>query len=79
MKFKSRIPFLLRDGSPIQASHRREGLLTESTSKRERGVFASQNLRKGEKLLFVPPYLVMSADSVSLKALNFFPVRSTRA
>lgn len=32
----------------------------------ERGLVASQNLRKGEKLLFVPPSLVISADSVSL-------------
>lgn len=31
----------------------------------ERGLVASQNLRKGEKLLFVPPSLVISADSVS--------------
>lgn len=30
----------------------------------ERGLVASQNLRKGEKLLFVPPSLVISADSV---------------
>ncbi|VVA96844.1 unnamed protein product [Arabis nemorensis] len=29
----------------------------------ERGLVASQNLRKGEKLLFVPPSLVISADS----------------
>ncbi|KAH0917258.1 hypothetical protein HID58_024918, partial [Brassica napus] len=28
----------------------------------ERGVVASQNLRKGEKLLFVPPSHVISAD-----------------
>ncbi|KAH0944047.1 hypothetical protein HID58_003684, partial [Brassica napus] len=30
----------------------------------ERGLVASQSLRKGEKLLFVPPSLVISADSV---------------
>ena len=36
----------------------------------ERRLVASENLRKGEKLLFVPPYLGISADSVSSKALN---------
>ncbi|KAG2328507.1 hypothetical protein Bca52824_011235 [Brassica carinata] len=30
----------------------------------ERGLLASQNLRKREKLLFVPPSLVIAADSV---------------
>lgn len=32
----------------------------------ERGLVASKNIRKGEKLLFVPPSLVITADSVSL-------------
>ena len=36
----------------------------------ERRLVASENLRKGEKLLFVPPSLGISADSVSSKALN---------
>ncbi|CAF1727395.1 unnamed protein product [Brassica oleracea var. botrytis] len=62
----SRERLLFRAGSPIQASHRRKWLSTESTS--ERGLVASQNLRKGEKLLFVPPSLVIRADSVSSKA-----------
>lgn len=31
----------------------------------ERGLVANNNIRKGEKLLFVPPSLVISADSVS--------------
>lgn len=30
----------------------------------ERGLVANNNIRKGEKLLFVPPSLVISADSV---------------
>lgn len=30
----------------------------------ERGLVASKNIRKGEKLLFVPPPLVITADSV---------------
>jgi hypothetical protein len=30
----------------------------------ERGLVASKNIRKGEKLLFVPPSLVITADSV---------------
>uniref|UniRef100_A0A0D3E5Q5 SET domain-containing protein n=1 Tax=Brassica oleracea var. oleracea TaxID=109376 RepID=A0A0D3E5Q5_BRAOL len=61
----SRERLLFRAGSPIQASHRRKWLSTESTS--ERGLVASQNLRKGEKLLFVPPSLVIRADSVWTK------------
>lgn len=32
----------------------------------ERGLVALKNIRKGEKLLFVPPSLVITADSVSL-------------
>ena len=31
----------------------------------ERGLVALKNIRKGEKLLFVPPSLVITADSVS--------------
>lgn len=31
-----------------------------------RGLVALKNIRKGEKLLFVPPSLVITADSVSL-------------
>ena len=30
----------------------------------ERGLVALKNIRKGEKLLFVPPSLVITADSV---------------
>lgn len=37
----------------------------------ERGLVALKNVRKGEKLLFVPPSLVITADSVSL-AFFFF-------
>nr|VDD44842.1 unnamed protein product [Brassica oleracea] len=58
----SRERLIFRAGSPFQASRRRKWLSTESTS--ERGLVASQNLRKGEKLLFVPPSLVIRADSV---------------
>ncbi|KAF3589457.1 hypothetical protein F2Q69_00028967 [Brassica cretica] len=57
----SRERLIFRAGSPFQASRRRKWLSTESTS--ERGLVASQNLRKGEKLLFVPPSLVIRADS----------------
>jgi hypothetical protein len=31
----------------------------------ERGLVALKSIRKGEKLLFVPPSLVITADSVS--------------
>jgi hypothetical protein len=31
----------------------------------ERGLVALKNIRKGEKLLFVPPSLVITADSVA--------------
>lgn len=33
----------------------------------ERGLVALKNIRKGEKLLFVPPSLVITADSVTQK------------
>lgn len=36
----------------------------------ERGLVASKNVRKGEKLLFVPPSLVISADSVRFFCLE---------
>ncbi|KAL0722812.1 hypothetical protein Bca4012_037411 [Brassica carinata] len=49
---------LFRDGSPIQAPRRKWVDIGE------RGLLASQNLRKREKLLFVPPSLVIAADSV---------------
>ncbi|KAG2328510.1 hypothetical protein Bca52824_011238 [Brassica carinata] len=49
---------LFRDGSPIQAPRRKW------VDTGERGLLASQNLRKREKLLFVPPSLVIAADSV---------------
>lgn len=39
----------------------------------ERGLVALKNIRKGEKLLFVPPSLFITADSVSfLIFLDFF-------
>lgn len=39
----------------------------------ERGLVALKNIRKGEKLLFVPPSLVITADSVGLfDPLGFF-------
>ena len=34
----------------------------------ERGLVALKNIRKGEKLLFVPPSLVICADSVSFSS-----------
>lgn len=46
----------------------------------ERGLVALKNVRKGEKLLFVPPSLVISAESVSflhwefMKCQNFAPI-----
>lgn len=38
----------------------------------ERGLVALKNIRKGEKLLFVPPSLFITADSVSFVDLGFF-------
>lgn len=38
----------------------------------ERGLVALKNVRKGEKLLFVPPSLVISADSVSFPDWKFW-------
>ena len=40
----------------------------------ERGLVALKNVRKGEKLLFVPPALVITADSVSLSFLPLLPL-----
>lgn len=37
----------------------------------ERGLVALKNIRKGEKLLFVPPSLVITADSVRLPRHSF--------
>jgi hypothetical protein len=36
----------------------------------ERGLVALKNIRKGEKLLFVPPSLVITADSVISPSLS---------
>lgn len=36
----------------------------------ERGLVALKNIRKGEKLLFVPPSLFITAESVSLIGLS---------
>jgi hypothetical protein len=36
----------------------------------ERGLVALKNIRKGEKLLFVPPSLVITADSVISLSLS---------
>lgn len=38
----------------------------------ERGLVALKNIRKGEKLLFVPPSLVITADSVQLFFYKIF-------
>ena len=38
----------------------------------ERGLVALKNIRKGEKLLFVPPQLVIAPDSVNLPFLLLF-------
>jgi len=38
----------------------------------ERGLVALNNIRKGEKLLFVPPELVITPDSVNLPFLLLF-------
>ncbi|CDY25821.1 BnaA07g09610D [Brassica napus] len=54
---QSRTPVLFRDGSLIHASSRRKWLSTEDSPR-------SQNLRKGEKLLFFPHSLIISADSL---------------
>lgn len=37
----------------------------------ERGLVALKNIRKGEKLLFVPPSLVITPDSVNLSFFHF--------
>ncbi|KAJ4887942.1 Uncharacterized protein Rs2_27690 [Raphanus sativus] len=54
-------PLLFRDGSPIQAFPQK--IAIDIVEIGESGV-ASQNLRKKEKLLLVPPSHVISADSV---------------
>lgn len=58
-----RMPLLFRDGSPIQASHPQK-MAIDRVDIGER-THASQNLKKGEKLLFVHPSLWISTDSVS--------------
>lgn len=40
----------------------------------ERGLVASKNIRKGEKLLFVPPSLVITADSVRFSRRSLWKV-----
>lgn len=41
----------------------------------ERGLVALKNIRKGEKLLFVPPSLVITADSVTKPLSSYYPRR----
>lgn len=66
--------WLSRSGLPDQK------MTIERVEVGERGLVALKNIRKGEKLLFVPPSLVISADSVRiLLAVRFcFTVEKIR-
>jgi len=48
----------------IDSGHPEQRLASHRVDIGERGLVARKNIRKGEKLLFVPPSLVITADSV---------------